>query len=148
MRVRTIGVAFTAVVSCIVVAGCAVQRAVVANETQQKMVGLTREQVLACMGPPANRMKEGSTEVWSYSSGNGLTTTVASAVTQTNTNVSGGSGVSTGSGLGTVTTSNRYCTVNVTMVGERVSRVNYVGPTGGLLTQGEQCAFAVQNCAQ
>jgi hypothetical protein len=32
------------------------------------------------------------------------------------------------------------------MVEGRVSRVNYVGPTGGLLTGGEQCAFAVQNC--
>jgi hypothetical protein len=31
-------------------AGCAVQRAVVANDAQEKKVGLTKEQVLACMG--------------------------------------------------------------------------------------------------
>jgi hypothetical protein len=36
-------------------------------------------------------------------------------------------------------------TVNVTMTQGRVSRINYVGPTGGLLSAGEQCAFAVQN---
>jgi hypothetical protein len=40
------------------------------------------------------------------------------------------------------------CTVNVTMTNGRVGRVNYVGPTGGLLTPGEQCAFAVQNCTR
>ena len=27
-------------------------------------------------------------------------------------------------------------------------RVNYSGPTGGLITEGEQCAFAVQNCTK
>ena len=30
----------------------------------------------------------------------------------------------------------------------RVSRVNYSGPTGGLLTPDEQCACAVQNCTR
>ena len=41
----------------------------------------------------------------------------------------------------------RFCTVNVTMNGGRVTRINYVGPTGGLLTASEQCAFAVEKCA-
>ena len=40
------------------------------------------------------------------------------------------------------------CTVNVTMSGGLVSQINYLGPTGGLLTKGEQCAFAVERCAQ
>jgi hypothetical protein len=30
----------------------------------------------------------------------------------------------------------------------RVDRINYVGPTGGLFTRGEQCAFAIDNCVQ
>jgi hypothetical protein len=38
--------------------------------------------------------------------------------------------------------------VNIVMTNGVVSEVNYTGPTGGLLTQGEQCAYAVQNCAQ
>jgi hypothetical protein len=29
-----------------------------------------------------------------------------------------------------------------------VSQVNYTGPTGGILTAGEQCAFAVEACAK
>jgi len=73
---------------------CAVQRAVVAQSAQAKMVGLSKEQVLACMAPPAQKMAEGVTEVWSYSSGNDR------------------------------------------------------GPTGGLLTGGDQCAFAVENCTR
>ena len=42
----------------------------------------------------------------------------------------------------------RYCVVNIVMVGGKVTAVNYIGRTGGLTTQGEQCAFAVQNCVQ
>ena len=111
---------------------CALQRAQIATEAQSGMIGLTKEQVLACMGPPVNKASEGATEVWSYASGNGRTQVA----------IAGGqdwaSGVST----------HRFCTVNVTMTDGRVSRVNYVGPTGGLLTGGEQCAFAVQNCTR
>jgi hypothetical protein len=38
--------------------------------------------------------------------------------------------------------------VSVVMADGQVNCVNYSGPTGGLLTGGEQCAFAVQNCFQ
>jgi hypothetical protein len=51
-------------------------------------VGLSKEQVLACMGPPANRMAEGATEVWSYNSGDGHTTTVANATAVSEVNAS------------------------------------------------------------
>jgi len=40
--------------------------------------------------------------------------------------------------------STRYCTVTILMTGGgSVSAVRYQGPTGGLLTQGEQRAYAV-----
>jgi hypothetical protein len=135
-----------------IVSGCAIQRAVVASDAQEKMIGLSKEQVLACMGLPAAKASAGATEVWSYGSGNGQVTTVASGTAQANASVYGGpgyaSGSATGFGVGTATTTQRFCTVNVTMLEGRVSRVNYVGPTGGLLTPGEQCAFAVQNCTR
>ena len=61
-------------VACgLVVSGCAVVRAKQAEEAQTKMIGLNKEQVLACMGVPAQKAVEGSTEVWSYNSGNGQT---------------------------------------------------------------------------
>jgi hypothetical protein len=117
-------------------AGCAIQRSQLAADAQNQMLGLTKEQVLACMGPPANKAAEGTTEVWSYASGNGQTTV--------STFASGGRGYASGFGVA----EQRFCTVNVTMTSGRVSRLNYVGPTGGVLTPGEQCAFALQNCVQ
>lgn len=41
-----------------------------------------------------------------------------------------------GSGVGVA--SRRFCTVNIVMTDGVVNRVNYVGPTGGLLTSGER----------
>ena len=58
--------------------GCAFERAKVANDSQNAMIGLTKEQVLACMGPPANQAAVGATEVWSYGSGNGETVSAVS----------------------------------------------------------------------
>jgi hypothetical protein len=131
-----------AVIIAGLVSACAIQRAQVANEAQSKMIGLSKEQVLACMGPPSNRMTEGVTEVWSYQSGDGTT-------------VSSSSGTLSGSGWGgglsvssTGVSRRRFCQVNVVMSGGRVASLGYQGPTGGLLTAGEQCAYVVQNCAK
>lgn len=117
-------------------ASCAVQRAQFASDAQTQLIGFSKEQVLACMGPPINKASEGATEVWSYASGNGQT--------NVSTFSSGGRGWASGFGVA----EQRFCTVNVTMTSGRVSHINFVGPTGGLLTQGEQCAFALQNCVQ
>jgi hypothetical protein len=50
---------------------CSIQRGQIANDAQAKMIGLSKEQVLACMGPPVNKDTGGATEVWSYNSGKG-----------------------------------------------------------------------------
>ena len=68
-----------AILSCAtVLAGCAIQRAQVAQDARAQLVGFSKEQILACMGPPANKAAEGQTEVWSYASGNGYSSTIAS----------------------------------------------------------------------
>jgi hypothetical protein len=103
-----------------------IQRADMAKKAQGSMVGLSRAQVLSCMGPPANKQSDGSTEVWQYASGNGY-----QVADYDN---------------GSVVSSARFCTVNVVMLDGVVSRLSYLGPTGGLLSAGEQCAFAVQGC--
>ena len=130
--------------------GCAVQRAQVSSEARQALIGLSKEDVLGCMGPPSNKMNEGSTEVWSYNSGDGRTTTIADANASTTMRATRFGNTVTGNattyGFGSATTRSRYCVVNVVMTDARVSRVNYLGPTGGLLTGGEQCAYAVQAC--
>jgi hypothetical protein len=43
-------------------------------------------------------------------------------------------------------TTSRFCTVNIVMANRAVQSVNYKGPTGGLLTEAEQCAFAIRAC--
>jgi hypothetical protein len=123
---------FLAALIAVSVSACAIQRAQVASDAQSKMIGLTKEQVLACMGPPANHAAVGQTEVWSYNSGNGRSDVI----------VSGNQFITSASA------SQRFCTVNVAMTDGRVSSISYTGPTGGLLSQGEQCAFAVQSCAR
>ena len=111
----------TAIVIGLALSACSIQRAQIANDAQAKMIGLSKEQVLACMGPPINKGAEGGTEVWSYNSGNNVTT------------AGGGNG--------------RYCTINVKMWNGRVGAVDYLGPAGGLVTPNEACAFAVEKCA-
>ena len=139
---------FLSIALCLFVSGCAAQRAAVAQDAQSKMVGMTKEQVLSCMGAPANKASEGQTEVWTYKSGNGATT--VSSFSTANAMVSGTANAATGSGFGSSvsTASKRYCIVNVVMTSGSVSKVNYSGPTGGLITGGEQCAFVVRNCVQ
>jgi hypothetical protein len=140
-----------AAIVVVVAAGCAIQRAQVAGEAQNKMVGLTKEQVLACMGPPGSKAAEGATEVWSYGSGDGRSTSItqgSSITTGAITREPGGADYRANTmGSSLAITRGRSCTINVVMTDGRVSRVNYAGATGGLLTSGEQCAFAVQNCA-
>ena len=116
------------------------------------MIGLSKEQVLACMGVPANKATEGATEVWSYNSGNGMVVGTTSGSATTIASANGNAGFATGQantfGSGVAVSRRRFCTVDVVMTSGVVSRVNYTGPTGGLSTQGEQCAYAVQNCVR
>jgi hypothetical protein len=128
MRIRLLGAAAL----CVALGGCAIQRAQIAQDARAQMVGLSKEQVLTCMGPPANKAAEGATEVWGYASGNGMT--VASA--------------SYDRYGGTAVASSRFCNINIVMASGRVTTVNYQGPTGGLLTAGEQCAYAVDACVK
>jgi len=137
---------------CIGAAGCSLQRAEVAHNAQTQMIGMSKEQVLQCMGPPVQKSAEGQTEVWSYASGNGRTQVNAfgNSTTSGSVTASGNyaSGYANTYGSGVAIATRRSCTVNIVMVAGLVSTVNYSGPTGGLLSQGEQCAFAIQNCVR
>lgn len=116
----------------LVLGGCAFQRAEVAQDARVQMVGMSKEQVLGCMGAPATKAAEGKTEVWGFNSGNGMTVVDASYGRY------GGSAVA----------SSRFCNINIVFAGGQVATVNYAGPTGGLLTAGEQCAYAVNACVK
>lgn len=115
--------------------GCAIQRSLQAQDAQKQLVGMSDEKIMTCMGPPNVRSAVGQTEVWQYGSGDGSTTAHASANNW-------GGGLVTGS----VSSSSRYCMINIAMRDHAVQSVSYSGPTGGLLTDGEQCAFATRAC--
>jgi hypothetical protein len=118
----------------LVLAACALQRAQQAQDAKRQLVGMTDEKIFACMGPPRGHSTLGSTDVWQYNSGNGHV--------QTGAVVTANSGIVSGSAVTTA----RFCTVNIAMSNRVVQSVNYSGPTGGVLTEGEQCAFAVKAC--
>ena len=110
-----------------------------ASRAQSEMIGLNKSEILACMGAPAAKETAGETEVWSYPSG-------GDAV-----HLSSGSAYASGGtayGSAVTRTIQRYCVVDVVMQNGVVTRVNYQGRTGGWATEGEQCAFAVENRVQ
>jgi len=130
MRIDGVGV----LVAGFLVAACGMQQARVASDAPTLMIGLTQEQVLACMGPPASKAKEGTTEVWSYASGDGGVDTMSSS----------GQGWASGA----KTQAQPYCTVNIAMAAGRVSKMSYVGPGGEPISPSAQCAYALQSCVR
>jgi hypothetical protein len=118
---------------------CSIQRSRIATQAKETMVGMNKEQVLACMGGPGQRTSVGQTEVWSYASGGdsaGIST--GGRIDQ----------LQNGGGLGLAFVAHRYCVVNVVMTDGVVDKVNYSGRTGGPLSPDEQCEFAIRNCIQ
>jgi len=93
--------------AAVLLSGCAIQRAQEAQDARAQMVGMSKEQVLACMGAPVNKAAEGMTEVWAYNSGNGMTVTDASY----------------GRFGGTAVSSSRFCNINVVMNKGQVAAV-------------------------
>lgn len=148
----------------LMLSGCVFERAQTAATAKSQMIGLSKRDVLACMGVPQARVAEGNVEVWGYESGNGRTDTFSNSYSNTTGSAVGAAEATrvgntvyaTGAAAGTSQTGSfvdsmtrkRSCTVSVVMTNDVVSRVNYTGPTGGVLTKGEQCAYAVANCVK
>jgi hypothetical protein len=75
------------------------------------MIGLSKEHVLSCMGPPTSTANAGATEVWSYNS---------LGPVNTSTFVTGNESLAVGS----TSTSQEFCVVNLTMQNDRVVTAN------------------------
>ncbi len=144
MKTRPLLLSFVVLALC----GCAMQRAKDSEAAQARMIGLDREQIFACMGLPEKKGSQGETEIWLYKSGNERTTK-----NKTRTGVSGSSldaslfdALSTSLTMEDEVKEKRYCIIQVVFKDNAVRAVNYSGPTGGFLTQDEQCSYAVRNC--
>lgn len=109
----------------------------IAAKAKTRMIGMSREDVLACMGPPKKKAEEGATEVWSYLSTDGQG------------NYSGSKGKSTYYDHTRGTHSRNFCTVNVVIKEGIVQKVNYLGPTAThFYNENDQCGYAVAACAE
>ncbi len=128
--------------AAMLLAGCTVNRAQDAETAQTKMMGLSQERLLACMGEPANKAVEGNRAVWSYNSESEQSP--RHFCTLELVTLIGPSCVDWFSPP--TPPLKRACTVNIVMSNARVTQVNYVGPTGESLTHGEQCRSAIENC--
>ena len=123
-------------IACIILPGCcgAFHRAEVATQAQTALIGMTKKELYLCAGVPARREIVEEYEFLTYLGGGD------------STGIGFGGLVSSGAALGTVSTQHRYCEVTFVLDNGNVQRVNYQGRTGGLITQGEQCSFVVENC--
>ncbi len=122
----------------IALAGCSsLRRSDDAAAAKTRMLGMSREEVLSCMGPPKKKSSEGTTEVWSYLSADGHGDYVGSTYKPT------------GYSLTSSTHDKSFCTVNIVMEEGSVKAVHYNGPTSTtLFSKDDQCGFAIANCVE
>jgi len=117
-------------------AGCASTkfgRADLAERAKVELIGKSKKDILMCAGVPVRSEQAENMEFMTYYSGG-----------DSDAYVAGGAGSSAGGGA--VSVKKRYCEVTFILSNGIVEKVNYAGRTGGLITEGEQCAFVLQNC--
>ncbi|MBV8474724.1 MAG: hypothetical protein JO107_06565 [Hyphomicrobiales bacterium] len=100
---------------------------------QHSMIGLPKRTILACMGEPTRRDVVGSTQIWTYPVGEMRTNGAPWAI---------------GLNLGAPPFGpSGPCNVKVVLTNAKVTQVTYTAANGGDLPLGQQCVFAVRNCA-
>ena len=99
---------------------------------QVSMIGLSKRDILVCMGAPAGRLAPAErTEIWTYAVGHTTTATPPWAA-GLDFSLSKPAGPSH---------------VKIVLTNARVSQVAYRMPDGGALSSGRQCTFCFQACA-
>lgn len=102
-----------------------------------RMLGMSREEVLSCMGPPKKKSSEGTTDVWSYLSTNG------------HGDHNGATYKPTGYAFSSGSHERNFCTVNVVMKDGIVKAIHYLGPTAtNFYNKEDQCGYAVAACVR
>ena len=130
MRRSVAGVALVVVLA---LSGC--QPLEVDQVAQQSMIGLSKRDILACFGQPAQRVPSGQgTEIWTYVGGQmrGYGPQWALLL---NTNL-------------VPFTPAGSCDVVLIMTNARVSEVGYTAVDGGGLPLGRECVFPVERCVK
>jgi hypothetical protein len=128
-------VAALGLVATLALGGCQGQPLEVNQVAQQSMIGLSKRDILACLGQPAARAAAGQgTEIWTYVGGQMR-----------------GYGPQWAIGLNT----NLFpfsrpgnCDVVLVMTNARVSQVGYAAIDGSALALGQECLFPVEACVK
>jgi len=107
-------------------------RADLAKRAKVELVGKSKEYILMCAGVPMRSQQHENMEFMTYYSGGDSDAY--------------GAGTASSAGAGAVSVKKRYCEVTFVLRDGVVEKVNYAGRTGGLITEGEQCAFVLENC--
>lgn len=119
-------------VALVALAGCGpIMSSQVADQING-MVGLSKEHVLSCMGPPTSTSSAGATEVWTY---NSLGPVNSSTVLSGNQSFV----------VGSTSTSQEFCAINLTMQSDRVVMANYRSQ-GKLLAPSLPCYSVLHAC--
>lgn len=106
------------------VSSCAkMHRAGVATKAQTVLIGMSKSSLYECAGTPTRKEIVDGIEFLTYE---------------------GGGDLKYGYGSGY----NMYCLATFKIKAGKILQVNYSGRTGGWASQGEQCAFIVENCVR
>ena len=142
MRIRTTTAISTIMLGAILLSACALQRARIAERAKTDMIGLSKPEILDCMGQPDSRSGGDGFEQWTYSrSDNPGIGDFGGASNSRAPNVGIGGETQT-------TARGRYCVATVTFRRDSVSSIRFSGTTGGIVTRDEQCAFLVSACTR
>ena len=119
--------------AAVLAAGCQNARPEADQIAQQRMIGLSKRDVLACLGRPARRAAAGeATEIWTYAGG-----------------PTRGYGPQWAIGLNTNLSPFARpgaCEVRMVVTHGRVSQIGYAAGDGGALPLGQECLFPVERC--
>lgn len=122
----------TAIFAALALASCGPIQSAQVQDQINGMVGLSKEHVLSCMGPPSNTAKTVATEVWTYNSFGPVNTSTFVSANQS-------------FAVGSTSTNQEFCVVNLTMQGDRVTAANYRSQ-GKLLSPSLPCYNVLHVC--
>jgi hypothetical protein len=128
-RILLISISIASIAS---LSGCKYNRVKTAQVAKTEMIGMSKGELLSCAGVPDKAMSSNGTEFLSYRSG-GETSYSANTIYGYNATTF-------------INSSFRFCYITIYLKNDKVRSVKYSGKTGGLFTQGEQCAYVLENC--
>jgi hypothetical protein len=128
-------IVFAIAIALLLLPGCArLVRSHEAARAQTELIGMSKKDLYLCAGVPARQATVEGLEFLTYSSGGDNVSVGVAGATLPSV------------GVGVATTQHRYCEVTFVLDQGIVKKVEYQGRTGGLISQGEQCAYVIENC--